>query len=83
MPTDHVVTDRNSIKLRLMALLGTPMTYREVALEIDAKGRISSAMIWRIIKQDYEPKDPTIRKLLGFPEIITLKRYRNKDGTFS
>lgn len=51
-------------------------SYREIATLFG----ISKAMAWRIANQNYEPKDPEIRRKLGFPTMVIT--YQGPDGKF-
>ncbi len=69
-------TARNAIKERLFTLYGAYGSWRKVAEQFD----ISPAMAWRIVKQDYEPKDTEIRRKLGLPTPVTT--FQGPDGKF-
>jgi len=71
-----VVTDRNAIVGRLNALYGSGMTWREIG----AVYGVSGAMAFRVATQDYEPKDPQIRKRLGLPVPVTT--WKGEGGRF-
>lgn len=79
MPPDSSFTACKAIVTRIQALYDVLHSWIKVANELD----VSPAMAWRVAKQGYEPKDPEIRKKLGFPEIIQLKVHRDEKGKFT
>ena len=64
---DASVTTCNTARERLLALSGGKMTYRAVAALVG----LSAGMVWKIIEQNYEPKDPLIRQRLGLDLCLT------------
>jgi len=61
------VTDRNAIVRRINELRSGGMTWREIG----AVYGVTGAMAYRVATQGYEPKDPEIRRKLGFPIPVT------------
>ena len=55
------------------------MTWQKIA---DDWG-LSKATAWRIGTKGHEPKENRIRRIIGEPEIILIKVYRNELGQFS
>jgi|GEM_PF-7018711 len=43
---------------------------------------LNKALVWKVAKTNYEPKDPEIRSKLGFPEVIKQVVYRSNLGRF-
>lgn len=41
---------------------------------------VNPAVLWRIVKESYNPKKAELRAKLGLPELITLEIHRNGDG---
>ena len=41
---------------------------------------VNPAVLWRIAKEDYNPKKAEIRAKLGLPELITMEIHHNDDG---
>lgn len=72
MTIDTLDTMMNEIQEKLLQMHEELGSWPKVAAEFD----ISSAMAWRVVYQDYEPKDNVIRKKLGFPIIV----YQYKDS---
>ena len=79
MSCGSTFTPCKGIQARVKELYGVLGSWPKVG----AKLGVSPAMAWRVAKQGYEPKDPEIRKKLGFPEIIQVKVHRDKKGQFS
>ncbi len=69
-------TARNGIVGRLNALHREYQSWRKVA----AVYGISVGMAFRVAKQGYEPKDPEIRRKLGFP--IPVVTWQGPKGRF-
>ena len=40
-------------------------------------------VVWRIVKDGYEPKSNEVRRKLGLPEIIQRMAFRDKSGRFA
>ena len=64
---------------RVKALYDELHSWTEVGKEL----KVSPAMAWRVANQGYEPRDPEIRKRLGFPEIIVREAHRDEKGRFT
>ena len=63
---------------RVIALYAILGTWRKVGEELD----VSPGMAHRVAG-GYEPKDPAIRRRLGFPAIEYIPQVRNTSGRFS
>lgn len=44
---------------------------------------VNRTVVWRIARDNYEPKENWIRRLLGLPQIITRTQPRDKQGRFA
>ncbi len=42
--------------------------------------KVNPAVLWRIAKENYNPKKAELRDKLGLPELITMEIHRNSDG---
>jgi len=78
MTAQGLATACSDIQARLIELHAHLGTWRAVGLELG----VSSGMAWRVANEGYEPKNPEIRKKLGFPQIIQQTVYRTPKGTF-
>ena len=78
MSSDVAFTACKGTQARVKALYDELHSWVEVSKEL----KVSPAMAWRVANQGYEPKDPEIRKKLGFPEIIVREAYRDERGRF-
>ena len=43
---------------------------------------LNKALVWKVAKTNYEPKDPEIRAKLGLPQVIQQVVHRDEHGRF-
>jgi hypothetical protein len=41
---------------------------------------VNPAVLWRIVKESYNPKKKELRAKLGLPELITMEVHQGEDG---
>ena len=71
-------TEIDDLAQRLLDLHSKLKTWQKVG---DIFG-VPKIIVWRIAKDDYEPKKNEVRRALGLSEIIEIKQRRNAKGQY-